>query len=569
MIRAFQEAEGWIRMKNCKILFIATLLMMTAGITGCVEKTLPQAQMQTNVVEISNFSFQPGSITVSPGTVVTWVNNDPVEHTVTSSDGTFSSGNMAAGGRFNFTFSKPGKYQYQCLIHPSMVGNIIVADAFGQTDAGKSNATDPRPADMKNAGNEMNMTSENGPVVGLKLVASGFAAPMEFVSSKDGRMFVVDQIGLVKVITADGKVQEEPFLNLSDRMIKISPRYDERGLLGMAFHPNFARNGRVFVFYSASLRSGAPQGWNCTNNLSMFLVSKDNPNMIDMNSEKVLLQIDKPQMNHNGGTIAFGPDGYLYLPLGDGGGANDVALGHVTGGNAQNTSTLLGKILRIDVDADANVNSSGAAYGIPTDNPFVNEKGFLPEIWAYGLRNPYRISFDSAGRLFVADAGQNLWEEVDIVSKGGNYGWNIREGTHCFDPNSPMQSPAGCPDIGRRGEPLLGPVIEYDHNNRTVVVGGYVYEGKDLISLAGSYVFADWSSSFAKGDGKLYMAKPTGEGLWKMEEIRVADRPGGRINEYIRSFGQDDMGELYVLSSDVAGPIGDTGKIYKMVPPAK
>jgi hypothetical protein len=251
--------------------------------------------------------------------------------------------------------------------------------------------------------------------------------------------------------------------------------------------------------------------------------------------------------------------------LGDGGGANDVGMGHVSGGNAQNTSTLLGKILRIDV----NMNNTGAAYGIPADNPFVNEKGFLPEIWAYGLRNPYRISFDSAGRLFVADAGQNLWEEVDIVSKGGNYGWNIREGTHCFDPNRPKESPASCPDIGRKGEPLLGPVIEYDHNNRTVVVGGYLYEGKALMPLAGSYVFADWSSSFAKKDGKHNKAKPAGEGLWKVEEIRVADRPGERINEYIRSLGQDDEGEIYVLTSDVGGPTGDTGKIYKMVPPAK
>ena len=545
-------------MKICKLFFIAMLLILTAGITGCVEKTPPQTQ--TNVVEITNFSFQPGSITVSPGTVVTWVNNDPVEHTVTSGDGTFSSGNMATGGRFNFTFLKPGKYQYQCLIHPSMVGDIIVAVSSGQTDAGNVSAIGPGSTEMKNAGNNM---------IGLKLVASGFAAPMEFISSKDGRMFVVDQIGLVKVITKDGTLQEEPFLNISDRMVKISPRYDERGLLGLAFHPDFARNGRVFVFYSAPLRSGAPEGWNCTNNLSEFLVSKDNQNMIDMNSEKVLLQIDKPQMNHNGGTIAFGPDGYLYLPLGDGGGANDVGMGHVSGGNAQNTSTLLGKILRIDVNVNVNMNKTGAAYGIPADNPFVNEKGFLPEIWAYGLRNPYRISFDSSGRLFVADAGQNLWEEVDIVSKGANYGWNIREGTHCFDPNRPKESPASCPDIGRKGEPLLGPVIEYDHNNRTVVVGGYLYEGKALMPLAGSYVFADWSSSFAKIDGKLYMAKPAGEGLWKMEEIRVADRPGERINEYIRSLGQDDEGEIYVLTSDVGGPTGDTGKIYKIIPPAK
>ncbi len=410
-----------------------------------------------------------------------------------------------------------------------------------------------------------NMTNQSMPVVGLELIASGFAAPMEFISSGDGRMFVVDQIGLIKVISSDGKLQDEPFLNISDRMVKLSPGYDERGLLGLAFHPDFANNGRVFVYYSAPLRPGAPEGWSCTNNLSEFLVSKDNPNMIDMSSEKVLLQIDKPEMNHNGGTIVFGPDGYLYLPLGDGGGANDVGMGHVSGGNAQDTLAFLGKILRIDVNA----NNASAAYGIPADNPFINDTAFLPEIWAYGLRNPYRISFDSTGRLFAADAGQNLWEEVDLISRGGNYGWNIREGTHCFDPNSPNESPSSCPDTGRKGEPLLGPIIEYDHNNRTVVVGGYVYEGKALMPLTGSYVFADWSSSFAKGDGRLYMARPSGVGLWKMEEIAVAGRPGGRINEYIRSFGRDDGGEIYVLTSDVGGPTGDTGKIYKMVPPAQ
>jgi hypothetical protein len=216
--------------------------------------------------------------------MVTWINNDPAEHTVTSSDGIFSSGNMATGGRFNFTFSKSGKYQYQCLIHPSMVGYVIVAS--GQTDAVKVSAISPGSTETKNAGN--NMTNQSRPEVGLRLVASGFAAPMEFISSKDGRMFVVDQIGLVKVITADGKLQDEPFLNISDRMVKISPRYDERGLLGLAFHPDFARNGRVFVFYSAPLRSGALEGWNSTNNLSEFRVSKDNKNMIDMNSEKVL-----------------------------------------------------------------------------------------------------------------------------------------------------------------------------------------------------------------------------------------------------------------------------------------
>jgi glucose/arabinose dehydrogenase len=556
--------EGMIGMKNYKLLLIAALLILTAGISGCVEKTPLEMQTQTNSVMIKNFSFQPGSINVTNGTTVIWANDDSTAHTVTSSDGIFNSGNIAPGKVFNFTFTKPGKYQYQCLIHPSMVGYVIVSS--GSSGAVAASATDPNSTNTTKVGN--NMTNQSLPVVGLKLVASGFAAPMEFISSRDGRMFVVDQIGVIKVMMKNGNLLEKPFLDIRDRLVKLSADYDERGLLGLAFHPDFARNGRIYVFYSGPLRSGAPARWSCTNNLSEFRVSKDDQNVIDMKTEKVLLQVDKPEMNHNGGTIAFGPDGYLYLPLGDGGGANDVGMGHVTGGNAQNTSTLLGKILRLDVNMN-NSNAAGAAYGIPADNPFLNKEGYRPEIWAYGLRNPYRISFDSSGRLFAADAGQNLWEELDLINKGGNYGWNIREGTHCFDPNSPNESPASCPNVGRKGEPLIGPIIEYDHNNRTVIVGGYIYEGKVLMSLAGSYVFADWSSSFAKGDGKLCMARPAGTGLWKMEEIRVAGRPGERINEYIRSLGQDDQGEQYVLTSDVAGPTGDTGKIYKMVPPAK
>ena len=549
-------------MERYKLLLITVLLILTAGISGCVEKTPPEMQTQTNDVMIKNFSFQPSSINVTNGTTVTWANDDSTEHTVTSSDGIFNSGNIPPGKVFNFTFTKPGKYQYQCLIHPSMVGYVIVASG---KPAIAATSTDPASTDTTNVGN--NMTNQSLPLIGLKLVSTGFAAPMEFISSRDGRMFVVDQIGVIKVMTKDGTMQEKPFLDIRDRIVKLTAGYDERGLLGLAFHPDFARNGRVYVFYSVPLRPGAPTGWSCTNKLSEFMVSKDDPNVIDMKTEKVLLQIDKPEMNHNGGTIAFGPDGYLYLPLGDGGGANDVGMGHVNGGNAQNTSTLLGKILRIDVNV--NNSAAGAAYGIPADNPFVNKEGYLPEIWAYGLRNPYRISFDSSGRLFAADAGQNLWEEADLIEKGGNYGWNIREGTHCFDPNSPNESPASCPNAGRKGEPLIGPIIEYDHNSRTVIVGGYIYEGKALMSLAGSYIFADWSSSFAKGDGKLYMARPAGTGPWKMEEIRVEGRPGERITEYIRSFGQDDQGELYVLTSDVGGPTGDTGKIYKMVPPAK
>jgi len=397
--------------------------------------------------------------------------------------------------------------------------------------------------------------------LGLELIASGLAAPVQYIGPGDGRMFAVDQTGIVKVIDENGQMHEEPFIDLRDRMVDLSPGYDERGLLGLAFHPNFVENGRLFVFYSAPLRAGAPEGYSCTNLLSSFTVSEENPDAVDMKSEKVIFQIDKPQMNHNGGAITFGPDGYLYLPLGDGGGANDQGLGHSEGGNAQDTSSFHGKILRIDVD------SVEDGYSIPPDNPFINDSTFLPEIWAYGLRNPYGIAFDSKGRFFVADAGQNLWEEVDLVEKGGNYGWNIREGTHCFDPDSPNDSPASCPDVGAKDEPLIDPIIEYDHDNHTVVVGGYLYEGQNLTDLFGNYLFADWSSNFDQGDGRLYLARPgaSDERPWEMEEISIAGRTDGRIGEFIRAFGRDGEGEIYILTSEVMGPSGDSGKIYKLV----
>lgn len=414
------------------------------------------------------------------------------------------------------------------------------------------------------------VSSAQMPAVRIKLIAEGFTAPMELLSAGDGtgRVFLVDQIGEVRVILANGTTLSAPFMDLKDRMVTLDPGYDERGLLGLAFHPDFAENGRLFVLYSAPLRAGGPQGFDCTTHISEFAVSREDPNRVNMRSERIILQVDKPQMNHNGGTLAFGPDGHLYIPLGDGGGANDAGFGHTPKtGNAQNTMTLLGKLLRIDV----NNMSSGAAYAVPSDNPFVGKEGYLPEIWAYGFRNPWRISFDQGGNhsLYLSDAGQDLWEEVDIVTKGGNYGWNIREGAHCFDPGRPDSSPAVCPDKGYKREPLIGPVIEYDGHgvDRSVVVGGYIYRGKALTQFEEDYIFGDWSRSFTKGDGTLLLAMPAAAGaLWKIEELKVSNNPGGRVNAFVRSFGQDDDGEVYILTSDVAGPSGNTGKVYKIVP---
>ena len=396
---------------------------------------------------------------------------------------------------------------------------------------------------------------------------------MTLVEPPDGsrRLFIVDQIGLIRVLLPNGQLLAEPFLDLRDRIVPLMTNFDERGLLGLAFHPDYAENGRFFVFYSAPLRTGAPAGWNCTSHISEFLVSAD-PNRADPGSERILLQVDKPQFNHNGGTIVFGPDGYLYISVGDGGGGNDMGLGHVedwyadnAGGNGQDiTDNLLGSILRIDVDG-------GAPYAVPPDNPFVGREG-LDEIWAYGFRNPYRISFDGS-RLFAGDAGQGLWEEVSLVVKGGNYGWNVKEGNRCFDAENSGVSPARCPSTAPGGVPLRDPVIQYSNANNPVggiglvVVGGHVYRGRELPQLRGRYIFGDWSRSFTQPDGTLLSAQSRNRGLWRIQGIRIDRRRGGRLGHFILGFGRDSRGEVYVLTSDSVSPSGSTGKVYKLVRP--
>jgi glucose/arabinose dehydrogenase len=423
---------------------------------------------------------------------------------------------------------------------------------------------------------------EEAPAVGLHLVAEGLTSPVTMADPGDGssRLFLVDQIGLIRVLTPDGTLRPEPFLDLRSRMVALMPGFDERGLLGLAFHPAYKTNGRLFVYYSAPLRAGGPAGFNHTSHISEFRVSAADPNRADPASERILLQVDEPQFNHNGGTLLFGPDdGHLYISLGDGGGANDVGLGHVAdwyadngGGNGQDIEqNLLGNILRIDVDG-------GVPYGIPADNPFVGGPG-LDEVWAYGFRNPYRMSFDSGGshQLFVGDVGQASWEEVSIVSAGGNYGWNVKEGTHCFDAEAPTQEPADCPDtVGaghpRTGDPLIDPIIEYPQARLggpgVAVVGGYVYRGAALPQFRGRYVFGDWSRSFGQPNGSLFVAKPRKRGLWLMEQLRVATSPTGELGHRVLGFGEDGAGELYVLTTDNVGPSGATGKVFKLVSPS-
>ena len=446
----------------------------------------------------------------------------------------------------------------------SLLTASVVLVACGSAQGGTVAADEPGAAD---GGSDGGAGSPNpGPPtrVGLELIADGLTAPVALAAPADGsgRRFIADQIGLILLIDGEGRLADEPFLDLRSRVVDLNDGYDERGLLGLAFHPDFGENGRFFVYYSGPLREGAPDGYDHTAYLSEVRVSPEAPNRADPTSERVLLAVDQPQANHNGGTIAFGPDGYLYLSLGDGGGANDAGRGHPPLGNGQDVTTLLGSILRLDVDGDA-------PYEIPPDNPFVGTSG-RDEIYAYGLRNPYRFSFDrEEGRLLAGDVGQNLYEEIDVVERGGNYGWNLMEGTHCFDPTRAGNPPASCPETGPRGEPLLLPVIEYSHGTGalqgTAVVGGYVYRGDAVPGLRGQYVFGDWSAPADGTSGMLFVAEPrAGEGLWNAQPLEVEGRGDGALGHFLLAFGEDASGELYVLTSDQAGPSGQTGRVYRV-----
>ena len=397
--------------------------------------------------------------------------------------------------------------------------------------------------------------------IGLAQVASGFTSPVALAQPADGtgRLFIVDQVGRIHVLSA-GQSTTTVFLDIANRMVNITGGggafvYDERGLLGLAFHPQYSVNGRFFVFYNVPKTAGDPAFADSRVRISEFNVSTGDANAADPASERVLIEVVKPQGNHNGGQLSFGPDGKLYIGIGDGGGANDVGEGHTPGlGNAQDRTQLLGKILRIDVDG-------AQPYDVPLDNPFVVQSSTRGEIWALGLRNPFRFSFDRGGanELFVGDVGQDQTEEVDIVVKGGNYGWNIREGRGCFSPST------NCGTTDATGAPLIEPILEYSHSIGISVIGGYVYRGTAVPELAGDYVFGDFSTGFLSPDGALFAARKDANGIWQQRSLLVKGANAGRIGRYIFSFGEDQSGELYILSSANFGPTGTTGRVDRIV----
>lgn len=347
-------------------------------------------------------------------------------------------------------------------------------------------------------------------------VAKGLKRPVFVTNAGDNsnRLFVIEKPGRIRIIKS-GLLLAEPFLDMTK---VVEANGNEQGLLGLAFHPDFETNGRFFVAYTAK---------DDANTVAEYRVASPGSDTADPTPVRVLFSIPDEYSNHNGGMLAFGPDGYLYISTGDGGSGGDPD------GNGQNLNALLGKILRVDV-------GGAAPYAIPASNPFANRSGARPEIWAYGLRNPWRYSFDrSTGDLWIADVGQNKYEEVDFqpaASKGGeNYGWRTMEGAHCYRPSN------GCSQEG-----LVLPVFEYTHDEGCSVTGGYVYRGKAIPALTGRYLFADYCGSTLWGTTR------SASGEFATSEL-------GTVPEGISSFGEDEAGEVYFT-------VDDGGAVYRLTP---
>jgi glucose/arabinose dehydrogenase len=342
--------------------------------------------------------------------------------------------------------------------------------------------------------------------------------PILLTHAGDGsnRVFVPTQQGVIHVFPNDQNAKATKIFLDIEKKVRYTDNENEEGFLGLAFHPDYKKNGEFFVFYTLKKEK-------LVNVVSRFKVNKDDPDKADPNSEEVLLRIKRPFWNHDGGTLAFGPDGYLYIAVGDGGAANDPF------NNAQNLKTILGTILRIDV----NKKDPGKAYAIPADNPFAGRKDAQPEIWAYGLRNVWRMAFDKkTGKLWAGEVGQNLFEEINLITKGGNYGWKLRESLHPFLPTG-VTSPR---------KDLIEPIWEYHHDIGKSITGGHVYRGKKLPELDGHYLYADYVS------GKIWALRYDDEKGRVVANRTIRDKAAP-----IMSFGEDEEGEAYLMTYSAAG----------------
>ncbi len=409
------------------------------------------------------------------------------------------------------------------------------------------------------------------------LVAPNWGAPAPGI---DGRLYVSDQAGILWNIDIETGAKSV-FLDASTLLVDLGvfgpDTFDERGLLGVAFHPDYAANGLLYTYTSEPVDGEADFSTMPIDEMADHQAAirewtvgdpSDPDAIVDAGSSRVLLRVDEPQFNHDGGAVNFGPDGMLYVSFGDGGGADDqdgqgfidtTIIGHSCLGNGFDNGNVLGTILRIDPDG---MDSANGEYGIPGDNPFVGKAG-IDEIFAYGFRNPFRFSFDSmTGELYAGDVGQGAIEEIDIVTSGGNYGWRDMEGSFFFVPNGasagyitdmPLSVASG----------LIGPIAEYDHDEGTAVIGGFVYRGGKIPAMAGSYVFGDWSVTFQGNDGRLFHLVDGGNmSSSEIREFQFVGQPA--LDMSLSGFGQDGDGELYVLANTTGTPFGDTGVVLKI-----
>jgi|GEM_PF-865567 len=422
-----------------------------------------------------------------------------------------------------------------------------------------------------------------GPVrIELQTTLTGITSPMQWLSANDGtgRMFLVEQTGKIKIFN-NGSLNATPFLDVSSRLVALSPNYDERGLLSMAFHPGFSNPSspgyrKIYTYTSEPVAGTADftvpmtGPFNHQSVVAEWQVSAGNPDVIDPATRREVMRIDEPQSNHNGCTLLFRPsDHYLYLSLGDGGAADDAGDGHnPTTGNGQDLTTVLGKILRID-PLDPALTSTGGdpvsangKYRVPISNPFVattQPANRVAEIYAFGLRNVFRFSFDPpSDKLVAGDVGQDHVEEIDLIEAAKNYGWNRKEGTFLFHSNGSV-SPDPSPDPA-----LTNPLAEYSHDDGIAVLGGFVYHGTGVLALPGKYVFGDLTApGSSPPSGRLFYLDDLSSATIKEFRIGNVERALGLL---LKGFGQDASGELYVLADTNIGPTGTTGRILKIVP---
>ncbi len=446
-------------------------------------------------------------------------------------------------------------------------GGDTVVDDFGYT----ATANEPDPGGDEALDNPiMEAIPTSAVTIELDEIAAGLVAPI-WATTAPGNvdsLYIVDQVGKVIQLNLQDK-STSVFFDVSARLVSLGAfgpeSFDERGLLGLAFHPNYQGNG-LFYLYTSEPVSGAadystmPDGEIANHQTVISEWRVDNPldvnSPVDEDSRRELLRIDQPQFNHNGGNLAFGPDDQLYISLGDGGNADDEGVGHGPIGNGRDKTTILGALLRIDPTGQVSING---LYGTPTDKPLI---GITPvtEIYASGLRNPYRFSFDrESGELWLADVGQNSLEEINLVRAGGDYGWNSKEGSFFFQVNGNADGTVTNTDPGVPPG-LIDPVAQYDHDEGIAIIGGFVYRGSAISELRGRYIFGDFGGTDADA-GRIFHLDASNAPL----AFDLGDDT--RLPLAVLGFGQDAQGEVYVLTNTTGTPFGSSGKVYRLIAP--